>query len=163
NLVTGEQQVLNGHLSPDWPVARAVAVSSCFPGFFRPYCETEPHRIALVDGGVDDNLGVEPVWRSHETLLVSDGGDPLRPEWSRSALWLVRAAFVTWAQGQDARKRWLLSNFIDGELKGTYWGIDSSVEHYPQTPPSFGYSQELSRDVIAVIRTDYDAFSDAEA
>ena len=30
----------------------------------------------LTDGGVYDNLGVEPVWRTYETLLVSDAGRP---------------------------------------------------------------------------------------
>src|SRR5262249_19236045 len=161
NLVTGQQYVLSPALTPEWPLANAVAASSCFPFFFRPYRKTEPHRIALSDGGVDDNLGLEPVWRSHEFLLVSDGGETLRSVWSRSLFWLLRAAFVTWNQGQDVRKRWLIENFLIGQIDGTYWGIDSAASHY--APPACGYSAALSRDVIAPIRTNYDAFSDAEA
>ena len=165
NLVTGQQYVLSPKLTPTWPLATAVAASSCFPFFFRPYRQTVPHRIALSDGGVDDNLGVEPVWRNHQLLLVSDGGETLRSVWSRSLFWLLRAAFVTWTQGQDVRKRWLIENFIVGEMEGTYWGIDSATSHYSQQQQQSapGYSTALSRDVIAPIRTNYDAFSDAEA
>ncbi|HUK33575.1 MAG TPA: patatin-like phospholipase family protein [Vicinamibacterales bacterium] len=163
NLVTGKQYVLSPTFAPEWPIALSAAVSSCFPVLFSPYRQTTPQRIALVDGGVDDNLGVEPVWRNHEVLLVSDGGDALRSAWSRSVLsWIMRAAFVTWNQGQDVRKRWLLANFIAGTMNGAYWGIDSSTAHYP-TASSCGYSTALSRDLIAPIRTTYDAFSDAEA
>jgi len=33
-------------------------------------------RVMLSDGGVYDNLGLEPVWKSHELVLCSDGGKP---------------------------------------------------------------------------------------
>ena len=67
--------------SSDWPLARAVAASACFPPLFGPMrIETDPatfkrkgyrgkqgdrlrRRIDLSDGGVYDNMGTEPAWR----------------------------------------------------------------------------------------------------
>ena len=106
------------------------------------------------------------MWRDHEFLLVSDGGDVFQRRWSRSFLWsLRRSAEVVWNQAGEAHKRWLLANFLLREMRGAYWAINSSPEHYEEPdegrPP--GYSLALARDIIASVRTDYDAFSDAEA
>jgi NTE family protein len=138
---------------------------------FRPFTESTPGRISLVDGGLDDNRGVDPVWKTHRWLLVSDGGDVLRPRWGESLLWsLIRAAEVLWNESQLVQKRWLLGSFISGQMEGAYWGIDSSPAHYVDVPGSRmlhrnapGYTPALARDAIACIRTDYDAFSSAEA
>jgi len=162
-----------------WSIGRAVAASSCFPGYFRPFIQKVPRRLALVDGGLDDSRAVEPVWKSHETILVSDAGDTLKPSWRRSFFWLFRTAFVLWDQGQAVRKRWLLSNFelgaagADGAMTGTYWGIDSSPFSYPPAPrvgegnpekiEVQGYSKALACSTIASVRTTYDAFSLVEA
>ena len=62
-------------------------------------------------------------------------------------------------QVSSLRKRWLMSNFITGELAGTYWGVASAASHYDA---SEGYSALLVDDVIARIRTDLDSFSAAE-
>ena len=165
DLVTGKLFVVDRHHQPTWSVGKAAAASSCFPGYFRPLRQTTPHLIALVDGGVADNRGVEPVWKDHFMVIVSDGGDVLRPTWSKSLFWLARSAYVVWNQGEQIRKRWLLSNFLAGKMKGVYWGIGSAAVHYQssQSSPFPGYSDALARDVIASVRTDYDAFSDAEA
>lgn len=37
-------------------------------------------EIGLTDGGVYDNLGLEPVWERAQTVLVSDGGAVWQPE-----------------------------------------------------------------------------------
>ena len=80
-----------GYLSPppaDWHVARAVAASSCFPPIFNPLPLDVPAAsssagagayrrrpsVRLSDGGLYDNLGLEPVWKNHRIVLVSDGG-----------------------------------------------------------------------------------------
>ena len=165
DLVSGGEFMFERGTAPSFRVAVAVAVASCYPGFFRPFTVPKPIRIALVDGGVHDDRAIEPVWRTHERLLISDGGDVLRPQWGESILWsLFRSAGVLWNQSQVVQKRWLISNFIAGQLHGAYWSIDSSPAHYEDdvTAP-VGYSPALARDLIATIRTDYDAFSDAEA
>jgi NTE family protein len=133
---------------------------------FRPFTESTPQHIALVDGGLHDNRAIEPVWRTHRHLLISDGGDMLQPQFGESILWsLIRSAKVLWNQSQVVQKRWVISSFLSGQLSGTYWDIESSPVHYLKDPgrTSFsGYSPALARDVIAQIRTDYDAFSPAE-
>src|SRR5262249_23545236 len=78
---------------PDISVARTVAASSCFPPVFSPMRTLlQPNQLTggrfppgperdhfvsslrLTDGGVYDNMGLEPVWKSHAVVLVSDGG-----------------------------------------------------------------------------------------
>jgi NTE family protein len=48
-------------------------------------------------------------------------------------------------------------------MAGTYWGVASVTKDYnlPGAPP--GYPQELIKERISCIRTDLDAFSEAEA
>jgi NTE family protein len=64
----------------EWPLARAVTASACFPPIFGPmrlparpsdyargkYAGNDRDkiltRLSLSDGGVYDNMGLEPVW-----------------------------------------------------------------------------------------------------
>jgi NTE family protein len=68
---------------------------------------------------------------------------------------------ILYRQVGALRKRWLVSNFIAGILSGAYWGIASDVTHYDVQ--AVGYPGEVADGLIARIRTDLDAFSDAEA
>ena len=54
----------------------AVAASSAFPPFLSPARLNMPDgtRFTLTDGGVYDNLGLEPVVKNCATIYVSDGG-----------------------------------------------------------------------------------------
>jgi len=173
-----------GYLNPgsNWLVARAVAASSCFPPVFNPMRlrlqpselqggalpqGTERDRlvagIGLSDGGVYDNMGLEPVWKDHQTVLVSDGGATFDFKADPKGIQkLLRYTSVVGRQASAIRKRWLISNFIEGVMEGTYWGIGSATENYGGGVPT-GYSEDLAEDVIAEIRTDLDAFSEAEA
>jgi NTE family protein len=166
--------------APAWPLARAVAASSCFPPIFNPLPiglspdqlrggrAKGPRRDAavrglrLTDGGNYDNLGLEPVWQRARVLLVSDGGSTFDAEPDHSLIWrLSRYADILNNQVGALRKRWLIASFILGQLEGTYWGVSSAARHYG-TRSSDGYSASLVADVIAEIRTDMDAFSEAE-
>lgn len=72
----------------DFPISQAVAASSAFPPVFAPlhldsstYVHaTEVEYVTLTDGGIYDNMGVNPALRSErnplEYLFVSDGGEP---------------------------------------------------------------------------------------
>lgn len=72
--------------APDFPVCRAVAASSAFPPVFPPlrldastYAPASVEYVTLTDGGVYDNMGVNPLLSSHNPLdyvIVSDGGKP---------------------------------------------------------------------------------------
>ena len=182
---TGERRVGSGQAGyaplGDWTLAQAVAASSCVPGAFgvvhtrwQPRELTggayqEPDRDRLVreidlsDGGMFDNLGLEPVWRDHEIVLVSDAAPSFKPDPDVGWLWsALRQGVILLEQATEVRKRWLVANFIDERMKGAYWGIASRPASYElkQAPPA--YSESLIRDFIAPIRIDLDVFSPGE-
>jgi NTE family protein len=187
----GDYQVgyLRGADMQDWKVSRAVAASSCFPPVFDPCTvrlnvgklkdgKCKDRRllgcVRLTDGGVYDNLGLEPAWKTHRVVLVSDGGAPFKALTLESSFRvLMRYTDVVMNQVASLRKRWLISGFLTNKLAGTYWGIGGSVDSYQRsarqgltkdtTAPSFaGYSEDLVKSVISRVRTDLDAFSAAE-
>jgi len=172
-----------GYMPPpdDFPVAKAVAASACFPPLFGPLrlrlnpadlkqgsAPRGPQRDAclsdfrLTDGGDYDNMGLEPVWKSHAVVLVSDAGGLFTEESDKGLLWRIpRYQGIQERQARALRKRWLIAGFNQGALDGTYWSVGGAASRYEGT--CRGYSKDLARTVIAEIRTDLDAFSDAEA
>jgi len=73
--------------APDFPICKAVAASSAFPPVFPPLrldAATYAHAsaveyVTLTDGGVYDNMGINPLVRARNALdyvIVSDGGKP---------------------------------------------------------------------------------------
>jgi NTE family protein len=164
---------------PDWPVSKAVAASSCFPPIFDPLRmpfapsqykdgdaqgpEADAARagIALSDGAVYDNLGLEPIWKDHAVVLSSDGGSVF--DFAADKNFFGRVERYISIQGNQElalRKRWLISNFLAGVMEGTYWGIGSLTSNYGAKAPA-GYSQDVVT-LIAKIRTDLDRFSEGE-
>jgi NTE family protein len=162
-----------------WTVARAVAASSAFPPVFQPLRPgidpgrlswgkyNQPDRdelirgLGLSDGGVYDNMGLEPVWKSHKLLLVSDGGGTFDPRPDRGLLSRFgRYISVVEDQAEAVRKRWLIAGYLDKELEGTYWGIGSSPSSYD--PKRKIYDKQLTAHLIAKVRTDLDAFREGE-
>jgi NTE family protein len=173
-----------GYMSPppgDWPLALGVAASSCFPPVFNPLrlnlaparflggmFPPSPKRNRLVrdmrltDGGDYDNLGLEPVWKTHQAVLVSDGGAPFDVSEDQGLIWrLSRYSAILGNQAHALRVRWLIASYEGKVFDGAYWGVTSSPARYGDGYA--GYSKSLATDVIAKIRTDLDAFSDAEA
>jgi NTE family protein len=177
-----------GYMPPpeDFPVAKAVAASACFPPLFGPLRlrlnpadlkqGTAPRGqqrdaclsdFRLTDGGDYDNMGLEPVWKSHAVVLVSDAGGLFTEESDKGLLWRIpRYQGIQERQARALRKRWLIASFCQGTLDGTYWSVASAPSQYEEEDRKEdrpGYSKALAREVIADIRTDLDAFSDAEA
>ena len=172
-----------GYMPPpdDFPVARAVAASACFPPLFGPLrLRVDPAELKggtapagderarclsdfrLTDGGDYDNMGLEPVWKNHAVVLVSDAGGLFTNQSDQGLLWRVpRYQAIQERQARGLRKRWLVAALAEGVLDGAYFGVGSSPSKYGSAFP--GYSKELAREVIAEIRTDLDAFTDAEA
>ncbi len=160
-----------------WTIARAAASSSCLPGAFAPMTVRDAlsggtyedddagaleRSLALSDGGMFDNLGVEPVWQDHETVLVSDAGPSFKPDPGIGRIWnALRFAIILLEQATDVRKRWLISNFIAGQLEGAYWSIAGAADGYP-LPSTPAYSKRFVRDFVAPIRIDLDVFSEGE-
>jgi NTE family protein len=177
----GDYQVGYMKPPPEFSVARAVAASACFPPLFAPLRlrmdpgalkgGSAPHGpqrdeclsdFRLTDGGDYDNMGLEPVWKSHAVVLVSDAGGLFTNQSDRGLFWRVpRYQAIQERQARGLRKRWLIASFSAGAVDGTYWGVGGAASHYDGASP--GYSPALAREVIAEIRTDLDAFSDPEA
>jgi len=163
-----------------WSVGRAAAASSCFPPLFGPMPiglapdsltgglargvadrEARVRGVRLTDGGCYDNLGLEPVWKTHDVLLVSDGGALFRHESGTRLLWrLNRYTELLGNAALALRKRWLIASFVAGRKRGAYWGLGSRPD---ESDRSAGYSSPLVRSAIARVRTDLDAFTLAES
>ncbi|HUG52684.1 MAG TPA: patatin-like phospholipase family protein [Vicinamibacteria bacterium] len=177
----GDYQV--GYMAPppDFPVATAVAASGCFPplcgplrlrldpaalkGGSAPRDQTREECVSslrLTDGGDYDNMGLEPVWKTHAVVLVSDAGGLFTHESDRGLFWRIpRYQAIQERQARGVRKRWLIASFNQELLQGAYWSVSGASSDYSGCP--VGYSKALARGVLAEIRTDLDAFSDAEA
>src|SRR5260221_243061 len=97
--------------------------------------------LRLTDGGIYDNMGLEPVWKGHRIVLVSDAGGLFTGEADRGLLWrLTRYQAIQERQSRALRKRWLISSFVLGAMQGTYWGAGGSRSRYGFEG---GYSKEL--------------------
>ncbi len=166
---------------PELRLSDAVAASSAFPIAFPPLIfKFDPdrfrggkisspdlhrqlsRRIALTDGGVYDNLGLEPVWKTHATLLCSDGGKPFKIAQDPGAMIanrLLRSQEVIGNQAIALRKRWLVSSFEMKVYGGTYWGIGTEIEGYPKHDR--GYSGEVLQ-ALRQVRTDLNVFKSEE-
>lgn len=143
-------------------------------------------QVLLTDGGVYDNLGVEPVWDLCRTLVVSDAGHPFSARASVSqALFprLLRVSDISAEQVGAVRKRWMVERIrVGGWLDalrdsgvaipqtkgepavraGTLWGIDTLPGAYDEKlglPPAYSRDEQ---NLIAAIRTDLNAFDEGE-
>ncbi len=161
-------------------LARAVAASSCFPRSISPLpAPLDPslltggaappgpgrdaaiRHLALGDGASHSHLGLDPVWKSHTTVLVSEAG--AYPKARRASCPTPRPdPFPTGidGEGQEIRRRRLVSGFVGGQISGTFWSISSAPSSY-RIP--FGYSKSLARDVLCTMRASLDPVTDAEA
>jgi NTE family protein len=111
-------------------------------------------RIRLTDGGVYDNLGLEPVWKTHAAVLVSDGGGVFRARTERTVVGrMLRILSIATNGGQSVRSRWLHAGYARQVLAGTSWALDTVVEG--SYPPE-------TTELINAVRTDLDAFSTQE-
>jgi NTE family protein len=115
------------------------ALTQLFP--VKPGEEPEPlagrapytHRLELSDGGVYDNLGLQPVEQMH-TVLVSDGGGPFEFEEDVAVNWLshmIRAWKVTDRQVRALRRAGLVAEFKRDERFGAFWSIQTDYQSYP--------------------------------
>lgn len=135
--------------SPRLRLADVVAASSAFPPILSPFVlgtrrsdftTIEPHvdealleNIALTDGGVYDNLGLEAVFKRCKTVLVSNGGRALPPDPAPPVDWvrhMMRVTEIIHGQVTSVRTRQLLDSFTRGDRDGAYWGVASDIAAY---------------------------------
>jgi NTE family protein len=137
---------------PTVPLALAVAASSAFPPFLSPvrvpldasafelerrgelHVEPYIHRAGLSDGGVYDNLGLEPAWGRSTTIFASDGGGQMAAQKRPKSFWplhLLRVLGVVDNQVRSLRKRQLLDAYqAPPPPDGAYWGIRTDIAGY---------------------------------
>jgi NTE family protein len=123
----------------DFRLSRAVAASSAFPPVFPPlrvdqteYPAAGVEYVCLSDGGVYDNLGVNPLFRARNALdyvIVSDAGKPFqideRPTEAGAAV-LVSAIDILMEQVRGLQfKRLELNASKAGGAKPAWFSIDS--------------------------------------
>ena len=152
--------VTNYVLEPAMPIADAIAASAAVPGLIGPLAirsdeydwhryekgrlvvaSTPAKRYALWDGGVYDNLGVEPLFKpgggfrdGFDFLVVSDASAPLSLEHGRLKRILMpwcralRLVDVATEQVRGMRARSLISEFERSPDAGAYLRIGNTVE-----------------------------------
>ena len=138
--------------NPELDVAVAVAASSSFPPFlaplkldlrglsFKAVLHTEPQYYEyalLLDGGVEDNLGLGPT-RPFETVLISDGGGASMPIADPATDWFsitARVLALIHDQPSALRKRQAVTDFVHGIKKGTYFGMRLDIGDYKISDP----------------------------
>lgn len=156
---------------PDLKLALAVAASAGFPPMLspalirppksavkswgEPTTLTEPgftDRLYLTDGGVYDNLGLEPVWKRYRTLLVSDGGAVTQPSARPFTNWYSqfrRVLDVSLQQGINTRLRILHGLDRSQARTVAYWGIGTTVDSYGNGNP-LGFSAKMTAQAAMV-------------
>ena len=154
-------------------VATAVAASSSFPPLFGPVrlparagdftggkqAGSELlDRVELSDGGVYDNMAMEPALKRCARILVSDAGAPFAFQASKRYLRrLMRYAAVVGSQAIALRKRLFFGRREAREFEGAYWHLGEQRD-----AGADGYSLGLCEEVLARVRTDLDRFTAAE-
>ena len=124
----------------NFPVAKAVAASSAFPPVFPPlrldtsiYPSADTEYVTLTDGGVYDNLGVNPLLRIQRNALdyaiVSDAGKPFamseEPTESGSGV-LIESVGILMEQVRGLQfQRLQLSSLAENGPKPLWFSIDS--------------------------------------
>jgi NTE family protein len=149
-----------------FPVCKAVAASSAFPPVFPPlrldssiYSPADVEYVTLTDGGVYDNLGVNPMLRERNALdyaIVSDGGKPFKinqQPTESGTLIVIQAVDILMEQVRGLQFRRLqLSEVSAHGPKPLWFSIDSKL----------GESQSDDAAFASAIDTNLKKLSDAE-
>jgi NTE family protein len=172
----------------DFPLALAVAASACVPGAFHPLAisdmywnGSDPVRVQLVDGGAQDNQGVQGLLDSGcERLIVSDASGQLKDQ-NKAHTWfllaLARSASIEGDRIRDEQLTYLpeagrkyalmhLRKGLDGvALPPSDHAVDPMIER--QRDPEYDTAafgvDAAAQDALSKIRTDLDFFSNTEA
>jgi NTE family protein len=136
---------------PSLSVAMAVGASAAFPPYLSPAYVKLPadalietsgadlldasfsRTLCLTDGGIYDNLGLEPVWKRYRTIFVSDGGAATPGASAPKTNWLsqaMRVMDIALQQGINMRRRTLRGLHQSGARSVVYWGIGEGVDMY---------------------------------
>jgi predicted acylesterase/phospholipase RssA len=140
---------------PTLTLATAIAASTAVPFLFPPVrmrahglglSRTTPPELALVDGGVYDNLGLEwfQGWdrgrpqaaRPADFIVTVDASGPLRAKLKRYG-WvssLRRSQEAQYAQTRASRVRWFVDQLLAHKLQGIHVPIDRDPRAFEPPP-----------------------------
>jgi NTE family protein len=143
--------------SPPFSLAEVIAASSAFPPFLSPaYFDLKGLQVSaptgkedlnrspftekavVSDGGVYDNMGLEPAWKRYRTLLVSNAGRPFADLESPPTDWLNqmrRVVDITMDQDQALRERILVYAYHAKFRIGALWGFNIKADGPNGRPP----------------------------
>lgn len=171
---------------PRLTLGTAIAASTAVPFLFPPvqlrtdglgFKHTVPAKLALVDGGVYDNLGLEwfQGWdrgrpegaRPADFIIAVDASAPLLAEPKRYG-WvasLKRSQEAQYAQTRASRVRWFVGQLLTGNLRGVHIPIDRDPRGF-QPPPGVAKLGDAADGAlpddfasgISSLRTDLDRF-----
>lgn len=183
-----------------YTLGNAVAASGAFPGFFSPlsiqtknytfYYRDEnktdkskntciPARIQLSDGGVYDNLGVEPLEREciktkNVFVVISDAAQIFDDRFQDFS-WLssiYRSYLVTYNRNLNRVRQFVGQNLINKKWRGVYFNLGKSCRYYRSCPPNDNSVQlEIAENIgwrdaevnlLGKMRTDLNTFQDIE-
>jgi NTE family protein len=126
---------------PTMPLVTAVAASSAFPPILSPCIvdlrdfsdsHAAQRTVYLTDGGIYDNLGMEPLdGAEHKVVLSSDGGAPFTVKKKPPMDYLLSTIHVLKVVDLQVRKlrRFALVGSAQ-ERKVAYWAISSDLADY---------------------------------
>jgi len=141
--------------NPRFRLCDVVAASSAFPPVLSPFkMEVDPslweansganlqkepftRHLVLTDGGVYDNLGLEPL-KTCSTIFTSDAGGQMAEEAKPRSSWPLHAFRVLNLidnQVRSLRKRHLIGRYVDKSLEGAFWGIRTNIVDYGLDSP----------------------------
>jgi NTE family protein len=149
---------------PTLPLARVVAASSAFPPFFCPieidlrgqqWIETKGadkhagqflERALLADGGIYDNMGLEPIWKRYGTLLVSNAGGHFDEEHHPSDWFslLLRVINMIHRQAENNRQRPLMLLAKLNQRRVAYWPLRNTAANYPHPSPQLPSADDVA-------------------
>lgn len=169
-----------GSAQQDFPLALAVAASAAFPGLFRPLplSGLYDRRVDLMDGGAQDNQGVQSLVGERppsisavqfDRMIVSDGAGQLKDERTKRRS-LIGVGRIIGIQGDRIREEQLLAGKARFEEIGGRFDVLDLRHAVPYDDvPAAGPSAtappgpELRmRERLAEVRTDLDAFGELE-
>lgn len=129
--------------APTVPLSLAVAASSAFPPILSPCIfDASEHSdsrgaqrtVYLTDGGIYDNLGLEPLNdEAHRIVLSSDGGAPFKRKERPPLDYLgatVHVLKVVDLQVRKLRREELIGSADPTSRRVAYWALNSSLSEY---------------------------------
>lgn len=93
---------------------------------YAPFTE----RLELADGGIYDNMGLEPIWKRCRTILVSNAGDPFDEKGDPPDDWfrqLRRTVSMVHRQAENNRTRFLVALAKLNYRNVALWNLRGSV------------------------------------